>query len=98
VSYDVTVAGEWFNYTSNMYEFFKDFDVYPPNWHGIDRHDLADKIDAALVKVAAEPIGDMREKYDAPNGWGDVESAVEWLTKVRDAARVEITDKVGVSW
>lgn len=98
MSYDVDAGTDWHNYTSNMRRFFSDFDVYPPDWDGVDRFEVADRIDKALESISANRIETLKAEYDAPNGFGHVETAIEFLEKVRDSCRREIPQKVSVSW
>lgn len=98
MSYDVYIGHEWANYTSNMGQFFRDFGVYPPDWKGRPRREVALEINAALIKIVEIPTPELAEKYDAPNGWGDVESAIQFLIKIRDAGLAPIPETVEVSW
>lgn len=98
MSYDVSIGSEGFNYTSNMAQFFRDFGVYPPDWKGRSRAEVAAEINAALLRIMEIPTAELAEDYDAPNGWGDVTSAIEFLTKVRDAGLAIIPNTVEVSW
>lgn len=98
MSYDVVVGPDWYNYTSNMSRFFRDFDVYPPDWDGRDRFEVADKIDHALESISVNRIETLKAEYDTPNDWGHMETAIEFLKKVRDSCRREIPQKVSVSW
>ena len=98
MSYDVNAGKDWVNYTSNMRRFFTDFDVYPPDWDGASRHEVADRIDAALVSINVNQMSTLKDEYDAPNGWGTVDTAIGFLTRVRDACRYELPEKVQVSW
>jgi hypothetical protein len=98
MSYDVTAGGEWFNITSNMRDFFKRFDVYPPDWHEKTRAEVAATIDRALDEIRSLDIEDLQAEFDASNGWGNVPTTVDWLRRVRDACVAEIPDTVEVSW
>jgi hypothetical protein len=98
VSYDVIAAGEDLNYTANMREFFKDFGVYPPDFDGKTRYQVADMIDDALKDIQSRDPQELATKYNAENGWGSVRSAVEWLKRVRMACRKELPMKVQVFW
>lgn len=96
MSYDVDAGNGEFNYTSNMSRFFTDFGVYPPEWDGIHRHEVADRIDAALVSINANQLTSLKAEYDSPNGWGKVENAISFLQRVRDACRYEVPERVKV--
>lgn len=96
MSYDVTVGGESFNYTSNMRPFFKQFGVYPPDWAGRTRHEVARDIGKALERIQSLEPSVLRAGYDNPNGWGSVDTAVAFLRQVREACLVP--DRVEVFW
>ena len=96
MSYVVQAGTDCHNYTYNLRRFFKDFGVYPPEWDGMDRYEVAEKIDAALESIEANRIETLKAEYDAPNGWGDVETAIDFLQSVRDSCRQEIPRKVRV--
>ena len=98
MSYDIEAGSDWHNYTSSMSQFFKDFDAYPPDWDGMERHAVADKIDAALVNINMNDLATLKSEYDADNGWGSVETAIRFLSGVRASCRAEIPTKVKVSW
>ena len=97
MSYDVTVGGEWFNYTSNMSKFFRDFDVYPPDWDGIRRYALSHTLKHGLANINSFDRAALAKKYDAENGWGSVDSAIDWLERIYEASVKEL-DIVEVSW
>jgi len=90
MSYDVyadcpcceKTAIELGNYTSNMYRFFKDFGVYPRDFDGITapalRTLLKSGMDNILVEIRKDRAA-LSAKYNAPNGWGEVQSAIDWL-------------------
>lgn len=96
MSYDIDAGAESHNYTYNMYQFFKDFDAYPPSWDGVDRYTVATRIDGALARIQARNVADLRARYDAPNGWGDVPTAIAFLERVRASCRQEIPSTVRV--
>lgn len=86
MSYDVTVGDRDFNYTWNLSRFFSIFQVHPYE-HMRDRpaSEVAERITSGLEAIEKMDLTTLREKYDAPNGWGDVPSAIEWLKGIRDA-------------
>ena len=86
MSYDVEVAGEWFNYTSNMRQMFKAFDVYPPEWDGKQAGLIAARISTAVAQIVTRPEMELT-KFNMPNGWGTWTSALRFLMEVRDACR-----------
>lgn len=101
MSYDVTINGEWFNYTSNMHQFFQDFGVYPPDWQGQHHTKVATSIRMALEVIRSQDPVELAVKYDAPNGWGSVESAIDWLERIAaasDKAWNPPPELVEVSW
>ena len=98
MSYDVTVGADSLNYTSNMRRFFADFGVYPPDWHGRNRHAVGREITAALAKIERADRDALRAEYDAANGWGRVDTAIGFLRKVRNECVRELPDDVKVWW
>lgn len=97
MSYDVDAGKGWHNITYNLHQFFKDFDVYPPDWDGKPRAEVADRIDQALVSIRANRLEALKAEYDAPNGWGLVEHGIEFLEQVRDSCRYQLPEIVRVS-
>ncbi len=98
MSYDISIGQGWHNYTSNMAAFFRDFGVYPPDWNGMKRSEVAKSIEAGLEKISQHEIADLASKYDAPNGWGSVETAVGFLRSVLVDANAVMPEVVEVSW
>ncbi|UOE45498.1 hypothetical protein [Agromyces larvae] len=96
MSFDVQAGLDWHNYTSNMHRFFRDFDAYPPDWDGMDRYEVAERIDAALTMIESNDLGALKAEYDAPNGWGSVETAIGFLRSVRDSCRQVVPKRVRV--
>lgn len=92
MSYDIDVSNEEFNYTVNMRQFFVDFDVFPKDWDGVHRDEVAAQIDHALKLIGMHDIELLKEAYDSPNGWGKVENAITFLRKVRAACVREMHD------
>lgn len=100
MSYDITVLDEEFNYTSNMGRFFMDFGVYPPDWTGKPRAAVGASIRSALESIRANRIETLKTEYDAPNGWGSAETAIDFLERVAAACekpRPAYSDEVSVS-
>lgn len=98
MSYDVTVGDRDFNYTWNLSKFFSIFQVHPySHFNGRYAGEVAERITSGLEAIEKMDLATLREKYDAPNKWGDVPSAIEWLKGIRDAclehpdAKVEAT-------
>lgn len=88
MSYDVTIADEEFNYTSNLSRFFSVFGVHPlAHMNGQPAAKVAGLIDSALAAAAAFDQEELAAKWDSPNGWGKMRSALPWLADVRDACR-----------
>lgn len=98
MSYDVYIGTADLNITSNMARFFRDFGVYPPDWDGRNRKQVAAEIDAALEKISACDPDELAAEYDDPNGWGSAPIAVEWLQRVAAEGHYEMPDTVQVSW
>lgn len=88
MSYDVTVGNEHFNCTANLSRFFSVFGVHPvAHMNNQPASVVADRIDSALEALAGFDMDTLREKWDAENKWGTVPSAIDFLTRVRDACR-----------
>ena len=98
MSYDVDAGKDWHNITSNLGKFFNDFGVYPPDWDGKPRREVADQIDLALQSISANRLETLKAEYDSPNGWGKVENGIKFLEKVRDSCRYELPEEVRVWW
>lgn len=98
MSYDIDVYGESRNYTSNMAQFFRDFNVYPPNWDGKNRDQVAAEISNGLADIYSWPMSILKLKYDAPNGWGDVASAITLLEDIHRFCTMKHDETVEVSW
>lgn len=83
MSYEVTVGSQEFNYTYNMGKFFADFGVHPTaDLEGLSTGSAMIAITAALYLLSREDHEELRNKYDAPNGWGDVEGATRFLFNI----------------
>jgi len=97
VSYDVSIGEEWFNYTSNMREFFIAFGAYPMDWNGAAAKEVEISITYALQAIATHPTSYLQE-FSADNGWGSWESALYWLWEIRDAVgRADPNQKIEVT-
>lgn len=87
---DTTVV-ELGNYTSNMGAFFIHFGVGPRFMDGVAAQTFEEALDSALERIQAESLGTgialLKRRFDAPNGWGDVESATAWLREMRAKLR-----------
>jgi len=98
MSYDVSVSGEdHFNITSNMAAFFREFKCYPPDWDGKLAVPWGQFLDDSIHNIVATSVRELQE-FDAPNGWGDWHTTLQWLMQVRDAcfraprdARIEVS-------
>ena len=83
MSYDVTVGSQEFNYTYNMGPFFLAYGVHPlADLSGLSRESAMIAISSALYLLSREDHEELRNKYDAPNGWGDVEGATRFLFNI----------------
>jgi len=98
MSYDVSVSGEdHFNITSNMAAFFREFKCYPPDWDGIPVRIVGTVLEDSIHAICVTPVRELQE-FDAPNGWGDWHTTLQWLMQVRDACdRAPRETKVEVS-
>jgi hypothetical protein len=99
MSYDIGVGRDLHNYTYNMSQFFKDFRVHPVNdLDGLGSRAAGKRIDMALVEIIGHDLTELGEKYDAPNGWGDVLTAIRFLSDVRKSCwDAKPGEKVSVS-
>lgn len=97
MSYDVDAGHREENYTSNMRAFFQAFDAYPPDWAGRDRHEVGHEIGAALRRIARTDR-DILERFNAPNGWGDWESATRFLIRIWAGCFHETPNTIEVTW
>lgn len=90
MSYDVTVGTQEFNYTYNMGKFFGDFGVHPTaDLEGLTRESAMIAIASAFIILAAKDYEELCDKYDAKNGWGDVEGATRFLGNIYLACLTE---------
>ena len=90
MSFDVEVGEQDFNYTSNMGQFFSDFGVHPVNhFNGVSRSGVSQMILTAFEDISDYDMSDLEEKYNAPNGWGDVEGAMDFLHDIYVACLTE---------
>lgn len=98
MSYDVAAGNREENYTSNMRRFFTDFGAYPGDWAARDRKEVGREIGQALRRIAREDWDRLHAEYDAPDGWGDVESATRFLIRVWAGCFYEVPETVEVWW
>jgi hypothetical protein len=97
MSYDVAIT-ESHNYTSNMRAFFEYFIGRPlRELDGMPAIAVERLITTALVRIAQADTRALQE-YDSPNGWGDWETAADFLRRIRDDARRNPTETVKVSF
>lgn len=89
MSYDVDIGDAEFNYTWNMGPMFR---AGMPDGiaglNGLTGRQAFKRLDAALTKLSKERYADefgFRAKHNAPNGWGDVDSAFQFLRELRAA-------------
>lgn len=81
MSYDVYVAGEAFNYTYNLAQFFKDFGVRPVEWDGQKAGGVAVLIANAFPRISVQGTAGL-DGYNPDNDWGSWQGATIWLTDV----------------
>lgn len=80
--------GRYFNYTYNLSAFFTDYKVNPiHDLDGLTAGEAAARIDKALKDIYLEPLYVLRGKYNPPNYWGSVDSAIAWLERIHDYCR-----------
>lgn len=83
-----TAHGHYFNYTYNLSAFFTDYKVNPKHdLDGLTAGEAAARIDKALKDIYLEPLYVLRGKYNPPNYWGSVDSAIAWLKLIYDYCR-----------
>jgi hypothetical protein len=108
VSYDISIGGEGFNYTSNLAPLF--YEHIPPQ-HGErgglhELNGLTGKQACAVLSNAFERIHgtyinsgstrQFRAKYDAENGWGSTDGALLFLARIMAACHANPRTKVSV--
>lgn len=72
-----TAHGHYFNYTYNLSAFFTDYKGHPKHdLDGLTAGEAAARIDKALKDIYLEPLYVLRGKYNPPNYWGSVDSAI----------------------
>lgn len=95
MSYDVTVGEQEFNYTYNMARFFSRYDVNPVrDLDGQYPEVVAERIAEVFVSVAECDMEELSQRYDSPNGWGSVDTALRFLFDVYMACLTEEADVV----
>ncbi len=68
--------------------FFTDYKVHPKHdLDGLTAGEAAARIDKALKDIYLEPLYVLRGKYNPPNYWGSVDSAIAWLKLIYDYCR-----------
>ena len=93
MSYDLNLGGEYRNYTSNLAKFFHEFISHDDgtglqSLNGLTGEQAANVIRCALGMIRSEGFHtkegqscyDHFSKYNPENNWGDVMSAVLFLT------------------
>ncbi len=84
MSYDVSIGGEWVNYTYNLGGLFRD--VVPggiyEGLHGKTGRQASNILSAALAKIDAMPEQKLRG-YNARNGWGTSIGATTFLLQIK---------------
>lgn len=97
MSYDVFVGDQSFNYTYNMEAFITRYFGNPyEEWHNSPARAVLNSINRGFDVVMDADLARLKELFDAPNGWGDVLSCLEWLWEIRDALRDNPGVLVGV--
>lgn len=104
MSYDVDIAGESFNYTSNVSGLF--YDHIPAERSRGGLHELQGLTGAQAVPILAEAFklirsydcqfSDFAAKYDAPNGWGTTMGGLIFLANILAACAKYPRHKVSV--
>ena len=56
-------------------------------YYGLTAGEAAARIDKALKDIYLEPLYVLRGKYNPPNYWGSVDSAIAWLKLIYDYCR-----------
>lgn len=73
----------YFNYTYNLSAFFTAYKVNPKHdLDGLTAGEAAARIDKALKDIYLEPLYVLRGKYNPPNYWGSVDSAIAWVKRL----------------
>ena len=110
MSYDIDIGEHWFNYTYNLAPLFYDHidaeeGVHRGGLHALHgltgkqaREVLAGAFEAIhRTAYSAESITVFRRKYDAPNGWGNTDTALIFLARLMAACAENPRKKVSVT-
>jgi hypothetical protein len=80
----VSLPDTWFNYTHNTNKMIRKagFDEWPYDVGGWSARKLAAKLEATLTALRADPS--TYRAMNPSNGWGDYDSLLEMLEKVKE--------------
>ena len=80
---EVTEEVYWENYTHNVVEMWNDAGCYDALYmsNGMNAKDIIPFLDKAIKSMSENP--DDYKKLNPENGWGDYDSALEFLKRVR---------------
>ena len=77
----VYVGDEWINHTSNTAAMIKDVcGSYPSSWNGKKSSELIPVLEKGASELALN--GDKYRQFEAENGWGTVETTLEFLNNI----------------
>ena len=105
MSYDVDIGNYWWNYTSNLAEFF--YKYIPDGIPGLDGLTGAQAYDLIMeslldVKHDVISLADKKEKipdkYDPDNGWGSTFGAVLALVQLAYECKKRPRQKLKVNY
>ena len=74
----------WRNYTSNLSDAWTEAGINICDWDGVHAGLALVELQLGIPKIEADVPG-FKERHDPPNGWGGVESMLEFLSEIRDA-------------
>lgn len=102
MSYDVEIAGEYFNYTYNLSPLFRThMHGGVRSLDGLRGRSAVNALDRffASVQIERDRIGQsgMKEKYDAPNGWGTFVGGMTFMLNIKTACEQYPRHKVRVT-
>lgn len=89
------VEAAWFNHTSNTAIMWREAGCDIADFEGADAKAFSIALTRAIADIEERP--DHYAKWNPPNGWGSVETTLDFLRKLRDACEAYPLAKVSVS-
>ncbi len=104
MSYDIHIGPHWLNYTYNLGKLWHDYMPRQPEketglWslHGLTGKQAANALEEFFTNVNRDCHDGLLRKYDAPNGWGNLEGALVFSALLMAACRAHPKKIVEVS-